>query len=253
MGFDPYARARIALALLDAGGEISDPKGRVTAKIAEMAGSASANACASLLARMEDEGEVVRDTKQAAKRTYSVAVVELLPATQRRVDELRRKRVIEQAAAEPEPEPEPEPEVAPEPEPAPVAASAEVAALEADEVALAILRQIGGLLELRDAQVAESQNSELMLQRIEYLTAERDEARERLAATLEENQRLRQRNRDAGDELRAKTTQIQGLIREREDLRGNLQRIMRDQTSVVGGEVRKQIERFMQERPTAKG
>lgn len=260
MAFDPLARARVVVALRESDGEIADDSGQATAILAERVGRRAAT-LTTLLSSMEEDGEVLRDVR--GKRTYAIVLGDVLPGTEDRVKELAsfHRRVVlpaprvrevaddEVVEAEPEAVPAPEPVAvavehlvpgAPDDggvDPTPVTARDLLARITSDMTALVTLSQAEALEQYKAVLAA--------------MQAERDEARERLAMTLDENQRLRIRHREATDEVKAMGTRIQRLTLERNTLQQNLDAAMRDARKVVNHEVHKQVDRVMRQAPTS--
>lgn len=81
------------------------------------------------------------------------------------------------------------------------------------------------------------------------------EARQRLAAVLEDNEKWRRRFRESGDELEAVKSERDGLRRRLQQTEANLQAALKgDAAQAVNAEIEKRIGRIMSERPqSAKG
>lgn len=90
-------------------------------------------------------------------------------------------------------------------------------------------------------------------QRLIILRKELDQTQNRLAQRLEENDRMRQQLRAAGDEIAALKVERDGLRQRNRLLEHNLNEASKNAGREVSAEVNRRIEQFMRERPNPKG
>lgn len=246
-------RRAVVHALADAGGSMSDPSGRVTAPLFEAAGLAMTSGGRSdMLKCLDNDGWILRDTR--AKRTYEIVLCDDHPQVAailaHRQTEAHGSLVeaMRERGAVHEEEPE-RPEVV-ERFAADQAAGIEALTAptpDADAVADAILRRVARLLDL-DPDAGNYVDAEAHARALE----DREEIVARLGVTVEENQRLRTRLRDVQDELIAVRAERDGLRQQKRQLQENLKAAVRENGGVVDHEVRRRIEAFMRETPTAR-
>jgi hypothetical protein len=231
-------RSRLAViaALRRNGGRIRSEGGYATALLAREAGrEGDQRAFVGLLNDMEREGWIVRDTK--AKRTFEIIEGDVPEYVEQKLidagfDQRDRMTEVFEEATAPEPAEDPADGVQSEPEATP----------DADAVASAILRQVVELLTAGKPD--------------DRLQAERDEFSSRLAATVEENQRLRKQLREAHDAKQsvedvalARLREVEGLRQRLAAAEANLKAAQRNARIDVDAEVRRGIETFMREAP----
>lgn len=263
-------RAEVVAALMRHGGTIKHAGGRATSRLVEEMAAygwhANIKTFGHLLSDMEEDGQILRDTK--AKRTYEIALGDVPDNVMRRVKDLGLVTSTPEPEPEPAPEPEPEPEsvieteAAPAPalegEQAPTPPETVAPPVDVDQLAAALLRQVARTL---DSQTITPEEVNDLRRAAEHFEAEtvqavqaRDEMSRRLAETLEENQRFRRKLSEATDLANARRTQIERLVREKNELDANLKAAIKASGSVVDAEVRKRLERVMRAAPgTTKG
>lgn len=243
MPYDPFSRARIVLALESAGGAVLDRRGKATALLGARLGGVYPGLTA-LLAQMQSDGEVSRDVN--GKRCYGIRLCVPTPKTARQLGLLREQLGV--PVDEPVEDAPVEPALVEEP-------TAPVAPVETIDVVLAWVEEQRGasarmasmeawILELERQLTEQSPSDELVRLRTEH-----SEMSQRLAMVLEENTRIRIRLRDAGDELRASSTRIAGLNREKADLQNNLRAALQASKNIVDAEVRRELDRVMRQAP----
>lgn len=231
------ARAGVVAALMRREGVVRSEAGYATRVLAADL-SRSTETVSSLLKLMESDGQVLRDVNAATRKTFEIVLGDVPPAMMQRARELLEadapelesdsanaveEQIWQEAHAAGPPD---------EDTPAPDAAA----------VADAILRRVTSLLDFDVSDLVSRAAHDVTL-------ADRDEARDRLAITLEENARLRTRLRDVQDEIVAVRSERDRLRHDLHQVEDNLKTMTRNNNGVISDEVHKAIDRFMRETP----
>ena len=218
------AEAHILAAL--AAGPIRDGSGRATIALAERVGLSPAWVNPNLR-KLADAGQVVREVR--GRRTFMLC----LPG-------------MESAPSQPPP---------PQPEPAePEASAHDGAGAPQTESPADGAREPTGETPIDYGELALA-----LLSRVAKIVGAPDEAKERLAETLVDNERWRQKVRGLEIQVEEVERSRRAVVRERDGLRlrvktleDNLQATVKSESRIVDAEVTKRIDRFMRERPNAK-
>lgn len=219
-------RMKILAALTRAGGGVKSSSGKARAELMRLVDidDMSPQAVSTLLGQMDKDGLIVRHVN--AKQCYEIIVGDVPENWKSHIAILvERDTPVEAPAAAEEEE-----EQAPLAPGAPLPRNSVVIQEHVDHAELA---------------------AEILKQAIDAALAPQQTAvdRRRLSDTLEENGRLRSKLAVAEDTIRSLTSERDGLRQQKHTIQSNLDKALKDNGKVVDGEVRKRVERFMQERP----
>lgn len=211
------------------------------------------SAVASVLNSPMMHGCLERDVN--VKRTYSIKLVRLPASYVERLKQTKPAKAPprpkeEKEVVEPGPGPEPEPEQAATQGNAAISPSTVEPVSElTEDAAAAVARHL--LAEVIRVVTSEQPDNEAIFREV---NAELVDTRQKLANALEYGQKMRREASETGDELRAVKT-------ERDTLRQRLRATEANLTAALGGEgrrfideeVRKQLGRIMEAKPSVKG